>query len=52
MHIIKLGDDFKMMNKYNRIGEDIYDVVDRYIEMAYEEMMEEVEKTEEVSLKG
>ena len=41
-----------MMNKYNRIGEDIYDVVDRYIEMAYEEMMEEVEKTEEVSLKG
>ena len=38
-----------MTDKYNRIGEDIYDVVDRYMEMAYEEMMEEVE---EVNLKG
>ena len=54
MHIIKLGDDFKMMNKYNRIGEDIYDVVDRYMEMAYEEMMEEMREVveEEVNLKG
>ena len=24
MRIIKLGDDFKMIEKYNRIGEDIY----------------------------
>lgn len=39
-----------MMDKYNRIGEDIYDVVDRYMEMAYEKMMEEME--EEVNLKG
>ena len=53
MHIIKVGDDF-MTSKYNRIGEDIYDVVDRYMEMAYEEMMEEMEEesTEEVNLKG
>lgn len=41
-----------MTDRYNRIGEDIYDVVDRYMEMAYEEMMAEMEETEEVSLKG
>lgn len=42
-----------MTDRYNRIGKDIYDVVDRYMEMAYEEMMEEVEETEEdVNLKG
>lgn len=54
MRIIKLGDDFKMIEKYNRIGEDIYDVADRYMEMAYEEMMEEMEEMEEEStnLKG
>jgi len=41
------------MDKYNRIGEDIYDVVDRYMEMAYEEMMEEMEEVEaETNLKG
>lgn len=39
-----------MTDRYNRIGEDIYDVVDRYMEMAYEKMMEEME--EEVNLKG
>ena len=49
MHTIKLGDDF-MTDRYNRIGEDIYDVIDRYMEMAYEEMMEKME--EEVNLKG
>lgn len=53
MRIIKLGDDFKMIEKYNRIGEDIYDAVDRYMEMAYEEMMEEMEDVEEsTNLKG
>ena len=41
-----------MMNKFDRIGEDIYNVIDRYMEMAYEEMMAEMEETEEVSLKG
>ncbi len=41
-----------MTDRYNRIGEDIYDVVDRYMEIAYEEMMAEMEETEEVSLKG
>lgn len=42
-----------MIEKYNRIGEDIYDVVDRYMEMAYEEMMEEMEDVEEsTNLKG
>lgn len=39
-----------MTDRYNRIGEDIYDVIDRYMEMAYEEMMEKME--EEVNLKG
>ena len=42
-----------MIEKYNKIGEDIYDVVDRYMEMAYEEMMEEMEDVEEsTNLKG
>ena len=43
-----------MTDRYNRIGEDIYDVVDRYMEMAYEEMMAEMEEesTEKVNLKG
>ena len=40
-----------MIEKYNRIGEDIYDVVDRYMEMVYEEMMEEMEE-ESTNLKG
>ena len=40
-----------MIEKYNRIGEDIDDVADRYMEMAYEEMMEEMEE-ESTNLKG
>ena len=40
-----------MTDKYNRIGEDIYDVVDRYMEMAYKEMTM-IESMEEVNLKG
>lgn len=42
-----------MIEKYNRIGEDIYDAVDRYMEMAYKKMMEEMEDVEEsTNLKG